>query len=486
MSTFPELLGIHTQDNTMKSNSNQSSQFSLANSTIQQLEKQQTTTDFMAFKVFFYFGILACSTIGNALVASIIASTKRMRTPSNILILNLSICDLITPLISIPFDFILEENNYEWYYGTFMCKFLWPFATLTATSSSLTLAVISLDRYRIIMHPFKCKLTSKHVKIFIAVIHFTSLVMVSPYMNALKLRDASCDEHWPEFSHRQFYTFSLFLVQYAVPLMYMIVMYTLAVRNLNVSSGKMRKCSIKGRHALLSKKKSNHLNNPNALATKMFILVVLVFAIFMFPNQVIWLWADFGNGLEHPNFRMIANICWLFTYTNSVCNPVIYFMFSKDFRTGLKKVLVIFRIWKLKCQWKRSRANSKQSHSNSFRTGTETLTPSVTDTVNVHQIQHIAVYASTNELDQTFDVCSFSRDKRNFEAQEILAGDCQITLVGKHQEPLTGIKDAARKTYDLDDVDVMARCNFNIIHRNSLEINANDLDNLKALPETDC
>jgi len=70
----------------------------------------------------------------------------------------------------------------------------------------------------------------------------------------------------------------------------------------------------------------------------MFIVVVVVFAIFMFPNQVVWLWADFGGGINSPNFTKLSIICWLFTYTNCVVNPVIFGVFSKDFRKGFKRI----------------------------------------------------------------------------------------------------------------------------------------------------
>ncbi|EDO39067.1 predicted protein, partial [Nematostella vectensis] len=141
--------------------------------------------EFRAIKILFYFIILACSTLGNGLVAYIICSTRSMKTSSNFLILNLAVCDLLTPLISIPFDFAVEESNYQWLYGEYMCKTLWPAATLTATSSALTLALISLDRYRLIMHPFKPRLTTKQIKLAIACIYVISVALVTPYVTML-------------------------------------------------------------------------------------------------------------------------------------------------------------------------------------------------------------------------------------------------------------------------------------------------------------
>ena len=325
-------------------------------------EAQGESTGFKITKICFYFLILSASTFGNSMVAHIINTTRKMRTASNFLILNLAICDLVTPLLSIVFDFVLEENNYEWIYGGAMCKVLWPAQTYFTCASSLTLAAISLDRYRIIMHPFKIRLSTRQICILICLVHVFSLVAVTPYGYFLALTNGSCEENWPKFTYRQAYTFFLFLVQYGLPLIFMIVMYTLAVRALCNTSARTRANSISAntpRYIVKKLKRKTHRgvlrsnsvfkrlgalrtrsiwNTPNARATKMFIVVVVVFAIFMFPNQVVWLWADFGGGINSPNFTQLSIICWLFTYTNCVVNPVIFGVFSKDFRKGFKRI----------------------------------------------------------------------------------------------------------------------------------------------------
>lgn len=328
-------------------------------------EALEDSTAFRITKIFFYFIILSASTFGNSMVASII--TRKMRSASNYLILNLAICDLVTPLISIVFDFVLEENKYVWFYGGVMCKLLWPAQTYFTCASSLTLAAISLDRYRLIMHPFKTRLSLRQIYLLIVFVHGFSMVAVTPYVLVLSLKNGSCEENWPEFTYRQTYTVFLFLTQYGLPLIFMAVVYGLAVRALYNTSARMRDNSINdntsqekrkisresadkrperkiSRTKTVLRKISNITyqidiwSTPNARATQMFIVVVVVFAIFMFPNQVVWLWADFGGGINSPNFAKISIVCWLFTYTNSVVNPVIFGVFSQDFRKGFKKI----------------------------------------------------------------------------------------------------------------------------------------------------
>jgi len=105
------------------------------------------SSEFKTLKLFLYFIILIFSSLGNGLVFYLISCNRRLRqTSSNRLLLNLCACDFLTPLLSIPFDLALEERNYVWPYGAFMCRVLWPASTLTTTASALTLAAISLDR----------------------------------------------------------------------------------------------------------------------------------------------------------------------------------------------------------------------------------------------------------------------------------------------------------------------------------------------------
>ncbi|XP_048587822.1 galanin receptor type 1 [Nematostella vectensis] len=305
-------------------------------------------------KIIIYAIILLLSVVGNTMVVIVICRQKRMLTPSNILVLNLAVCDILTPLTSIPFDLAYEENGYVWPYGAALCKALWPTATLSATSASLTLTVLSLDRYRVIMHPFQERLTRTQIKILILFSHSLSLALVIPYARVLELDPAlnDCMENWSDFSQRQAYTMVLFLVQYGLPLPFMIIMYTLALKNLYSTTDKAM-----GMVNLLTERKNAGFtdvflvrqnvrrdNMQNLKATKMFVTVVSVFAVCMLPNQVLWLWSDYGRGYEHESFNTAAIVCRFFTYANSVCNALIYSFYSKEFRRGYRKIFRAFNL----------------------------------------------------------------------------------------------------------------------------------------------
>ena len=213
------------------------------------------------------------------------------------------------------------------------------------------------------MHPFTPRLTKRQIKFIIVSIHVLSAVIIIPYIIFLKLEDHECGERWPKFSYRQAYTVILFLVQYALPLAFMTTVYTLALTKLyNVTSNTTQMRSMESRNKLCKDSETNNNTErskravrklssrvatnmkrgfeveSNVRVTKLFVVIVVIFAVFMLPNQVLWLWSDFGGGLQHQDLNTIKIICWLFTYTNCVCNPVIFMIFCKEFRAELVKI----------------------------------------------------------------------------------------------------------------------------------------------------
>ena len=326
----------------------------LNDTNITQQETQDTNienADFRIVKITLYASICILSCVGNSLVAVVIVGAKDMRTPSNFLILNLALCDFMTPALGIPFDFALEESKYIWPFGRVMCKVLWPFETAFSTSSSLTLAVISLERLRTLARPFAGRITNYHVLLFILAIHALSISLCLPYFFALGYNDSasSCDESWPSMSYRQAYTIVLCLCEYVLPLMTMSIAYMLIYRSLRSNLLRLisrdsdqrrpRNISKASEASTVSKDSMEHKRKEqNIRLAKMFIIVVVVFAISMFPNQVLWLWVDFGNGRKHNSYHYISVSCRLSTYANSVLNPFIYALKSKEFRSGFARI----------------------------------------------------------------------------------------------------------------------------------------------------
>ena len=194
-------------------------------------------SEFRTAKITLYCLIWILSCIGNSLVIIVIIGARDMRTPSNLLILNLALCDFITPALAIPFDFALEEKNYIWPFGRAMCKVLWPFQTASSTSSSLTLAAVSVDRFRTLVTPFARRTTFRQVLLCLFAMHVFSIGLCVPYSLALDYDKSkrSCDEIWSNMHYGQTYTVILCLCGYVLPLITMAIAYRLIYRSLRLA-----------------------------------------------------------------------------------------------------------------------------------------------------------------------------------------------------------------------------------------------------------
>ena len=233
-----------------------------------------------------------------------------------------------------------------------MCKVLWPFETACSISSSLTLALISLERYKTLSKPFGRRVTNNQVLLFVLTIHAFSISLCIPYFLVLKYNhiESSCGEVWPGVSYRQAYTIVLFLCEYAIPLITMSMAYLLIYRSLRSNllrltvsrdrhQGSSRRVSKSSQLSTASKDNVEHKRKEqNVRLAKMFIIVVVVFAVSMYPNQVLWFWVDFGNGEDNDHFNYMSVVSRLCTYANSVLNPFIYALKSKEFRSGFARI----------------------------------------------------------------------------------------------------------------------------------------------------
>ena len=303
---------------------------------------------FRISKITLYVIIFTLSCIGNSLVAIVILGASGMRTNPNLLILNLAFCDLVTPALSIPFDLALEELHHVWPFGKVMCKVLWPFQTAFSTSSSLTLVAISLDRFRALVKPLGERVSATQVLMSVLAIHVFSMSLCIPYFIALEYNDSenSCGESWSARGFRQAYTIVLFLFQFALPLITMSIAYLLIYRSLRLNT-LMLFSTDSNEERLRTVSKTSNLSKDsgelkrreqNIRLTKMFVIVVVVFASSMSPNQFFWLWVDFGNGADNKLLHYISVVCRLFTYANSVLNPFIYALKSREFRSGFARI----------------------------------------------------------------------------------------------------------------------------------------------------
>lgn len=275
--------------------------------------------------------IFIISTVGNGLVCFIILRRRTMKSVVNHLILNLAVADLIFTCICIPFDTPLQYMDNVWPYGAFMCKLIYPLQTETLFASVYTLVALSLTRYWAVVYPLHQQLATQRVKWIILVIWVISFVPVTPYMAALNLNrtNLKCEENWKDISSRKAYTVSLFFLQYVIPLT------VISCANVAISLD-LKKTSANHERNVIRRTRTKEARK----VSRMLITVTALFAACVLPNNILWLWLDFGAADKHFVYfwetSLLGNVI---VFSNGAMNPICYTVMNKAFRKEMRQLL---------------------------------------------------------------------------------------------------------------------------------------------------
>ena len=267
-----------------------------------------------------YVTVSFVGSLGNLLVCMAIYLQKK-RKPNEFFILNLALTDLGASIFSIPLD-LTELLNGKFLLGSTMCRVVYPIQTVLMGTSVLTLLCLSTERHRAIVSPLKPKMQVKTAFVMITATWLVSVIAVAPYASILHLEGEQCLEKWPREVYVKTFTMSVFLLLYFVPLLAITGNYVRVMQKLNCEM-KSLKHLFSGRNHSLCK----HLQkraDQNIRVVKVFVTAVVVFAICLLPNHVLWLWHDFGDGENFKYFNEVVVFCHIMVYINSAINPLIF------------------------------------------------------------------------------------------------------------------------------------------------------------------
>lgn len=248
--------------------------------------------------------------------------------------------------------------------------------------------IIWFIRYRAVIYPWKPRFTTIQTTIIISSTWLMSLLLVLPYILALKMQDGSCVEDWPVPFAVKLYTMGLFIFQYALPLLIIGFAYSMVALKLREqasllarnrqASGISESAYNKAKNAsnkyieepeeselpssdqpstaftqtsLKNCPKDSSTNKPSnarqeekrlkrtTKIVKMLVAVVLLYAICLLPNQVVWLWYEFGSGASWPHLDKFLTFGSIMVYVNSCVNPILYAGMNDEFRKGFVRIL---------------------------------------------------------------------------------------------------------------------------------------------------
>ena len=280
--------------------------------------------------------IFILALIGNIVVIYIVCTVNAMRSSTNTLIANMAIADLLMA-IDIPYIlkfFYVHDKWFGTFMGTVLCKFFHSAQVGSLTASVFSLVAISLDRSFAILFPMKTVMTKNVVRFAIAVVWLGALAFSLPVMVASKTKQfngtdfLSCAEVWEPMSAS---TYSLVLIigGYFIPLIIITVVYSLA-------GIRLWSRQLPGHKNLVSNKKAQ---SSSRRATAMLITVVIVFALSWLPFQTLEMLRGFNKPLFYSlPIELRFTTPW-FGYANSAINPILYVIFSENYRQEFYRIL---------------------------------------------------------------------------------------------------------------------------------------------------
>ncbi|XP_022661745.1 5-hydroxytryptamine receptor 1-like isoform X3 [Varroa jacobsoni] len=187
----------------------------------QSLEKENPT-----WKVIVLTCIIVLTAIGNILVCVSVLSVRRLRHPSNYLLVSLAVSDLCVALLVMPFAMYFDVVG-KWYLGATVCDLWVSFDVASCTASILNLCMISVDRYLAITRPltYGVRRTSKRICCYVCGVWSMSCLISIPPVIVLGNEHGTDEEPNCQVCPNLAYQLYATLGAFYIPLLIMIVMY---------------------------------------------------------------------------------------------------------------------------------------------------------------------------------------------------------------------------------------------------------------------
>ena len=302
-------------------------------------------------KALAYRFIFLVSFFGNIFLLVVIYKNKQLRRSINYFVFNMAVSDLLNPLTVMTVkivEIISGSSSWKvdrpWLLGNILCKLAYFLPDVSLVISIGSLFLISIDRLIAVVFPLKAKLISSKVRLISILSTWSVAIAVhAPYFYSFKLipyeNETYCKLNWgPAFdhmeTHRRFVT-ATFITFIPIPICVLAVVYSIIAWTIRKKNKKIKeKLSCR----------QNHRDQQLRKIVRLAMVIMISFVSCMTPLLIysfltIFLW----NYWELPPicaFQTVIQFISVFMmHSWSAVNPYICFIFSKNYRNGLRQCL---------------------------------------------------------------------------------------------------------------------------------------------------
>ena len=275
--------------------------------------------------------VMVLGTCGNQLVIVIFLMRHNLLKTCEVFMISLAFADFIGTF-TIPLDLLrgllqLHDPGNGHFIGCQLSAWL---GTTCITVSAFTLVAIAVDRFIVVAWPLRSRGGVSPMLIIIIILIWI-LGSFPGIMHFLRLKQIKtpnqgyiCRPSWQgnEFKN---YNLSLFIVQMVIPMTAMSVLYSFIIF-------KLRSGTVSARRLSESDNVNRIRSRRQRKATKLFVVVVIVFISLVLPANIFHLVSSF-HFVPHTvaNYRIYV-VVTLMQAANSCVNPLIYSRLHKSFR----------------------------------------------------------------------------------------------------------------------------------------------------------
>ncbi|KPP66709.1 relaxin-3 receptor 1-like [Scleropages formosus] len=290
-----------------------------------------------------YSVVCALGLVGNLLALYLLRSRHRQKQSSiNSFVMGLALTDLQF-VLTLPFWAADTAMDFRWPFGKVMCKIVSSVTTMNMYASVFFLTAMSAARYCSVASSLKMQSQrtaaagAKSASLAIWVVSLVATLPHAIYSTSAQVSDEElCLVRFPESGSWDpqlllgLYQMQKVLLGFVIPMVVITVCYLLLLRF--VLSRRVRGAA---GHRRCSK------------VTKSVVILVLSFFLCWLPNQALTLWGvlikfdlvPFTKAFYNAQaYAFPLTVC--LAHTNSCLNPLLYCLIRREFRAGLKELLL--------------------------------------------------------------------------------------------------------------------------------------------------